>query len=372
MRITHVETYPVRIPLRPERRMISALGRHEVSDYVLVRVLTDAGVEGAGEATVMPRWSGETMWGTAALLAHLFGPAVIGCDPRNIPEINRRLDALAVGNPFAKAAIEMACWDIQGRAAGRAIYELLGGACRATRFRCRFSLGAYGPARAAEIAADRVAAGFTTIKVKVGGTPAEDIARVRAVRASIGADIDLLVDANGGWDADTAIAALADLADCRLSLVEQPTPREDYTGLARVRRECGLPVLADESCFELGHARELIASEACDAITVYPGKNAGIGRSREIVDFAAAHGIACTIGSNLELDVATAAMAHLVVACPNVAIERIPGDALGPASHELSLVKNPLSIEGPWVTAPAGPGLGIEVDWQLVRRSAPS
>ena len=128
MRITHVETYPVRIPLRPERRMISALGRHEVSDYVLVRVLTDAGVEGAGEATVMPRWSGETMWGTAALLAHLFGPAVIGCDPRNIPEINRRLDALAVGNPFAKAAIEMACWDIQGRAAGRAIYELLGGA----------------------------------------------------------------------------------------------------------------------------------------------------------------------------------------------------------------------------------------------------
>jgi muconate cycloisomerase len=93
---------------------------------------------------------------------------------------------------------------------------------------------------------------------------------------------------------------------------------------------------------------------------------------KSIVNFAAAHGVPCTIGSNLELDVATAAMAHLVVACPNVAVERLPGDALGPAYHEFSVVKNPLAIEGSWVTAPSGPGLGVEVDWQLVRRCAPS
>ncbi|MBX9790080.1 MAG: hypothetical protein K2Y37_14280 [Pirellulales bacterium] len=371
MRITHVEVYPVRVPLVPQRRMLSALGRHEVSDYVLVRVLTDDGIEGAGEATVMPRWSGETMWGAAALLEQMFGPAVIGCDPSDIHEINRRLDALAVGNPFAKAAIEMACWDIRGRAAGRPVFELLGGACRDRRFRCRFSLGAYEPARAAEIAAERVVAGFTTIKVKVGGAASDDIARVRAVRAAVGSQVELVVDANGGWDTETAIAALAELSDCRLSLVEQPTPREDYTGLARVRAACGLLILADESCFELGQARELVAHSACDAITVYPGKNAGIEKSRAIVEFAAAHGVPCTIGSNLELDVATAAMAHLVVACPNIAVERIPGDALGPAYHEFSIAKNPLLIEGPWVTAPSGPGLGVDVDWALVRRSAP-
>ena len=372
MRITHVEVYPVRVPLRRERRMLSALGRHEVSDYVLVRVLCDSGIEGAGEATVMPRWSGETMWGAAALLENVFGPAVIGGDPLDVAELNRRLDALAVGNPFAKSAIEMACWDIRGRATGQSVFELLGGACRERRFRCRFSLGAYEPPRAAEIAAEQVAAGFTTIKIKVGGAASDDIARVRAVRGAVGSQVELVVDANGGWSADTAIAALAEMADCRLSLVEQPTPREDYTGLVRVRAACGLPILADESCFELGHAGELVARAACDAITVYPGKNAGIEKSRAIVQFAAAHGVPCTIGSNLELDVATAAMAHLVVACPNIAIDRLPGDALGPAYHEFSIVKNPLLIEGPWVTAPSGPGLGVNVDWELVRRSAPA
>lgn len=352
--------------------MVSALGRHDVSDYVLVRLLTDAGIEGAGEATVMPRWSGETIWGAAALIGHVFAPALIGCDPCDIADIDRRLDAVAVGNPFAKSAVEMACWDIRGRAAGKPLYELLGGAGRDLKFRCRFSLGAYLPERAAELAAGRVADGFTFIKVKVGGSPRDDVARVRAVRAAIGSQVELMVDANGGWDADTALQALAGMADCQLCWVEQPTPREDYTGLAHVRRQCGLPILADESCFELGHARELVARGACDAITVYPGKNAGLNKSRAIVDFAAAHGIPCTIGSNLELDVATAAMAHQVVASTNIAVERLPGDVLGPAYHEFSVVKNPVAIDGPWVTAPTGPGLGVDVDWQLVRRHAPA
>jgi L-alanine-DL-glutamate epimerase-like enolase superfamily enzyme len=121
MKITHVETYPVRIPLKPERRMISALGRHEVSEFLIVRLGTDVGIEGVGEATVTPRWSGETVWGAQAVVERVFKPLVTGCDPADTQEIDRRMDQACAHNWFAKAAIEMACWDIQGRAAERPV-----------------------------------------------------------------------------------------------------------------------------------------------------------------------------------------------------------------------------------------------------------
>jgi muconate cycloisomerase len=151
-------------------------------------------------------------------------------------------------------------------------------------------------------------------------------------------------------------------------LVEQPIPPGDYTGLARVRRETGARILADESCFDLVHAQELIRHDCCDFITIYPGKNGGIRKAKEIAELAAMSGIACTIGSNLEWDVATAAMLHLIVATPNLQIESIPGDVLGPDYHEVSIARNPLRIQGPCTTLNDGPGLGVEIDLQVVDR----
>lgn len=367
MIITHVETYAVRIPLRPERRMISSLGQHTVSDYVLVRIGTDAGIEGVGEATVMPRWSGETVWGCQALIDRLFRPALLGCEVSAIEEIDRRMEGICKHNWFAKSAVEMACWDAWGKITGRPVYQLLGGACRPLTFRCRFSMGAYDLDRARSTAANRVAAGFTTIKVKVGGEPDADLERVRAVRETIGPKHDIDIDANCGWSADTAIRKIKALKDCRLALVEQPTPDGDYAALARVRRETGAVIMADDMLFDLVHARELFRNEACDVLNVYPGKQGGLSRAQRMIELAAANNVACTIGSNLEWDVATAAMGHLIVACPNMQVDRYPGDALGPAYHEFSIVRNPIRIEGPEVTVPDGPGLGVEVDWNVVR-----
>lgn len=347
--------------------MISALGRHEVSDFLLVRVATDGGLEGVGEATVTPRWSGETVWGAQALIDSVLAPALIGCDPHDIAELERRMDALCVHNQFAKAALEMACWDLQGKEVGLPLYELLGGACRPLTIRSRFSLGAYEPERARRRAAELIAAGFTAIKVKVGGPAEQDIERVRAVREAIGPGPDLVIDANGGWDAATAIRCVRALEGCRLSLVEQPTPPGDYAGMAEVRRATGRKILADESCFDFVHAQELIRNQCCDAISLYPGKNGGIRKARQIAQFAEEQGVACSIGSNLEWDVGAAAMAHFVVATRNVQVEQYPGDLLGPDYHEFSISRNPLSIAGPLTTLPPLPGLGVDVDWDVVR-----
>jgi L-alanine-DL-glutamate epimerase-like enolase superfamily enzyme len=308
------------------------------------------------------------VWGAQALIDRVLAPAVLGCDPHDVEAIDHRMDSLCVHNQFAKAAIEMASWDLQGKVAGKPVYELLGGACRPLTIRSRFSLGAYEPERASHRAAELIAAGFTTIKVKVGGRPEDDIQRVRVVRETIGPEPDLVIDANGGWDAETAIRCVRELESCRLSLVEQPTPPGDYAALARVRRVTGCKILADESCFDLVHAQELIRNGCCDAISLYPGKNGGIRKARQIAALAQQHGVPCSIGSNLEWDVATAAMAHFIVATPNMQVERYPGDLLGPDYHEISIAKHPLTIRGPCTTLPALPGLGIEVDWMVVNR----
>ena len=367
VKISKIEAIPVRIPLRPERRMVSALGRHDVSEFVLVRLQTDTDVTGAGEATVTARWSGETVWGATAIIRNLFAPLVEGCDPRDIATITERMDALAVGNWFAKAAIEMACWDAVGKGEQKPVYELLGGAVRPLTIRNRFSLGAYPPDVAAERASQLVAAGFQTIKVKVGTGDDSDVARVRAVRKVIGANVELTVDANGGWSDRSARNCLRQLSDCNIALVEQPLPRGDYTQLRKLRADLGVKVLADESCFDEVQLRELIEHDCCDAVTLYPGKQGGIQRARSMAQLAEDHGIPCTIGSNLEWDVGAAAMMQFVVSTPNVQIESIPGDCLGPSYHEFSIVRDPVSIDGPFTTLSDKPGLGVDADWNLAR-----
>ncbi len=369
MKITGIETYPVRIPLKPARRMISALGQHVESKFLVVRVLTDAGIDGVGEATVTPRWSGETVWGAQSMVDRVLAPAVIGLDPHDIDGLERQMEKFCIHNWFAKSAIEMACWDIQGKAAGKPVYELLGGACRPLSIRCRFSIGAYPPDRTRQRATELIAEGFTTLKVKVGTRPKEDIERVRIVREVAGPDRDLVIDANCGWDAATAIAACKELEDCNVGLFEQPTPDGDYAAIAEVRRAIKPLVMADDMCFNLVHAKELIRNDGCDVISIYPGKNGGIHRSKVIVEYAAQHGIACSVGSNLEWDIGTAAMCHLAVACPNLQLEKFPGDILGPDYHEFSIAKNPISIQGPIVTITDRPGLGVDVDWDVIKKN---
>ena len=228
-------------------------------------------------------------------------------------------------------------------------------------------MGAYDTNRARTRAAELIGQGFTTIKVKVGTKPEDDIARVRAVRETIGPNNALVLDANCGWDADTAIHGLHALEDCNIALMEQPTPNGDYGAMARVRCAVKPEIMADDICFDMVHAQELLRNECCDVISLYPGKNGGILKSKRIAEFAARHDVACSIGSNLEFDIGTAAMGHLIVATENMQIEKYPGDVLGPAYHEFSIAKNPLKIDGPVTTINDLPGLGIDVDWDIVK-----
>jgi muconate cycloisomerase len=151
------------------------------------------------------------------------------------------------------------------------------------------------------------------------------------------------------------------LEKLNVALFEQPTRRGDHAAMAEVRGRSGIPIMADESVFTPQDAIEVIRARAADVISIYPGKHGGIRPTQHIAKFAEAAGIPCTIGSNLEREVATAAMAHVTVCTANIQCERFPGDLIGPLYYEESLSRTPLRYEADRLWVPEAPGLGVQV-----------
>ena len=179
----------------------------------------------------------------------------------------------------------------------------------------KWSISGREPEVAAEIARDAASRGFVKMKVKVGIDADGDIARVRAVREAVGDKIILGVDANGGWKTpENAVGAINMLAEFQIDFVEQPVPAFDLEGMAEVRKSVKFPIIADESVYTLQDAKNLSHANAADVFSIYVGKAGGIGPARDICNFAQHAGLACTIGSNLEMGIGSAAMIHLAIA----------------------------------------------------------
>lgn len=368
MKISRIETIPVRVPIRKEFQITGALGSHLESPFSILKVHTDEGLIGLGEVSATPVWSGEDSFTAAHIISNFLEPALVGEDPRDIERLTIRMKRAVAGHPFTKSGIEIALWDILGKAAGLPVYRLLGGAVR-ERVPIKMSVSGVDPARATEIALFAYSKGLSALKVKVGIEPASDIERVKAVRAALGPHFRIGIDANGGWSTRVAIQTIRTLAaECGIFFAEQPVAPLDISWLVDVRRHVPVPVMADESCYTLQDAMALIRAGAADILSIYVGKGGGIGPARKIASVAEAAGLTCTVGSNLELGVASAAMAHLATACPGIGAEEFPCDILGPIAYENDLLAEPLDVRQGSVKAPEGPGLGISLDEDAVAR----
>jgi L-alanine-DL-glutamate epimerase-like enolase superfamily enzyme len=234
----------------------------------------------------------------------------------------------------------------------------------------KWSVSGVEPAKAAEIAKWAVAQGFSKMKVKVGIDPRGDIARVLAVREAVGPAIKLGVDANGGWPRpEIAIETINQLCDeCQIYFAEQPVPAGNPAAMAEVRRNISVPVIADESVYTLDDAKALARAEAADVFSLYIGKAGGIGPARAIAEFAESVGIKCTIGSNLELGVGSAAMIHLALSAPGIDAEAYPCDIIGPLFYEDDVLAEPLPIVGGSARVHDAPGLGVELDEEKIEK----
>jgi muconate cycloisomerase len=188
------------------------------------------------------------------------------------------------------------------------------------------------------------------------------------VRRAIGPDVRLGVDANGGWSPRVAIQTIRRLMEFDVFFAEQPVPALDVAWLADVRAAVEVPVMADESVYTLQDAMAVVRANAADVLSVYVGKGGGIGPARKIAAVAEAAGLTCTVGSNLELGIACAAMIHLAMATPGIGAEEFPCDILGPFFYEADLLAEPLPIAAGSARPFERPGLGVELDEEQVER----
>ncbi|GAA1551831.1 dipeptide epimerase [Kribbella sancticallisti] len=360
--IRAVHTAHVSLDAHPDLMVRGAKGAHERSEFLLVRVVTSDGVEGYGEVSATPLWSGEDGASADHFIRAVLAPALIGTALTPVGAADELMDKVLHGNPFTKAGLSIALWDAYARTLDVPLAVALGGPYR-NEIPIKLSLSGDGPDLERAYHAAR-AAGFGAFKVKVGlGVPA-DVARFDQARALVGEGVFLGSDANGGWSRAEAVRAIRALDRLGVAFVEQPLQRDDLAGLAELRR-LGPPIVADESVFGTADLVRVIEAGAADVISLYVGKSAGPGRAVGMAALAASFGLAVVIGSNGELGIGAAAQLHVAAAIPRLAA--IPSDIIGAHYYAEDILTKPLDSDGRRVRLSSEPGLGVTVRDDLLR-----
>jgi len=364
MKITKVETFQVRVPSKGDYRM--ARGVHAGLRSLIVRIRTDAGISGAGEAHEgVGGYSSETLGTMDAVISHVYGPLLVGRELESPEQLATEMTAARRGNLFARCAVETALFDILGRARRLPVVAMLGGPVR-RRLALSGSIGIDEPGVMADKAAAMAAAGYRTVKVKVG-TPdiVGDLARVRAVRKAVGDNVAIRLDANAGFTPTDAITFIRGLADLAIEYVEQPVAAENLDAMAKLTRLAIVPILADESVHTPEDAHRLIVAGAADAIKIKISKAGGYIAARKIIDIAESAGIKLVIGQGICSSLEAAAEAHLACAYPHV----YPvAEMVGPAKLQGDLVSPALDLSNGYLDLPEGPGLGVELSEEALRK----
>ena len=358
MIIASVEVIPVRLPLREP--FVVAYATYPDTLSVIVRIRTKDGMEGWGEATPDPNVTGETWGGTTETLRRDLAPALVGRDARDREAALHALDARIEGAPAAKAALDIALHDLVARSIGIPLWHLLGGRAREA-LRISRVISMDEPEVMAAAAKRHVAAGFRTVKVKIGDAvdPQIDARRVAAVREAIGPDIAIKVDVNQGWRSPgIAIQRIRAIAPSQPAYIEQPVLWWDLEGLAEVRRQTGAIIMIDEGCHGPRDMLRAVNLRAADLVNIKLMKSGGIFNALKLNAIAEAAGISAQVGTMVESSIASAAGLHAAIAMGNVKTVEMGGplmlaedigDARSWYQHDL-------------VSIPDSPGLGIDVD----------
>jgi muconate cycloisomerase len=378
VRVCRVETVEIRLPTRRDprwRALETGLG-----NYVLVKVETTDGLIGVGEATVLPDWGGDygRYYGEDPLIAmhvihRYLAPVLQTMDPFDICAIHDAMNRRVRGYPYAKAAIDMALYDLMGKAVGQPVYRLLGG-CYRDRIPLAHMIGLMDHRDALDEAKEVVAEGVRALQVKGGENIDRDIRLIESLRETLDDGVHLRLDANQGYpDVPTAIAAIRSMERCRLDVIEQPVV--GLAGLGEVRRAVGAMVMADESCWSLEDGLEVIGQRAADAVSIYVAKAGGLFFASRLAAACAAAGIACDVNGSLETGVGTAANLHLAASQPAIRLPCVicasaPGNA-PPTSVACryyldDVIRAPLPYHDGQLQVTESPGLGITLDEEKV------
>jgi len=291
-------------------------------------------------------------------------PALIGKDPGNVNRIVEIASKLTPSQPGAVVAVELACIELVCRRAGIGLHDCVGGAIL-DRVLFNGWVGEFPPDEAAAEAKRWQDAGFKSLKIKVGNNAGKDSARVMAVRDAVGKEMKLRMDANMQCTVDQALALCRAVKSCDMQLFEQPTPKDDLAGLARVRREGGIPVMADESISDHQSLIRVIKADCADFVKFGIKQAGGFLQAARMLATAEAAGLPVVLGHGFGLDLSTMAEIMLAATSRNV----VPGlECVGPLKVVDTVATTRLDISRGSIALPSGPGLGIELDGEKLAK----
>ena len=354
MKITEIRFGMLRVPLKTPFK--TALRTVDMVEDIVVSIHTDTGHIGYGEAPATAVITGDTHGSIVEAIRKFIAPRLIGMDIANLNRITQLIQSALEKNTSAKAAVEIAVYDLFGQLYNAPLYKMLGGGDPAVTTDITISVDYID-----KMVSDSVAAvdrGFESLKIKVGKDIGVDIERVKAIYAAVQDRALLRLDVNQGWTAKQAVHALQTLEDAgvRLELVEQPVKALDLEGMKYVTERVNTPIMADESVFGPTQVIELIRMRAADIINIKLMKTGGISNALHIADIAGMYGVECMIGCMLETSISVAAAVHVAVAKADV-ITKVDLD--GPSLCAFNPVDGGVIFNESEISVTDAPGLGI-------------
>ncbi len=307
IKIGHISV-PLKKPFKTALRTVNSV------EDVIIKIETDTGHVGYGEAPPTGVITGDTTGAIIGAIEDHIKKHIIGMDIENIEEIMLKLDKSIVKNTSAKAAIDIAIYDLYGQLYKAPVYKLLGGYRK--EITTDITISVNDPEEMAQDSIEAINKGYRTLKIKVGKNAKLDLKRMQAIREAVGYDVDLRIDANQGWNPKEAIYTLRKMEDAGLNieLVEQPVAAHDFEGLKLVTDNISMPVLADESVFSPKDAMRIMQMRAANLVNIKLMKTGGLHNALKICSAAETYGVECMIGCMLESKVSVAAAVHLAAA----------------------------------------------------------
>jgi len=354
VKITDIELRMLRVPLKTPFK--TALRTVDTVEDIVVLVRTDTGHTGHGEAPATAVITGDTHGSIAEAIERFIKPRLIGQEIANLNRICGLIQGALERNTSAKAAVEIAVYDLWAQLYDAPLYKMLGGGDPVITTDITISVDHIDKMVADSISA--VERGFDSLKIKVGKDIGLDIERVKAIHAAVEGRALLRLDANQGWTAKQAVYAMQALEDAGvlLELLEQPVKAADIDGLKYVTERVHTPVMADESVFGPTQVIDLIKLRAADIINIKLMKTGGISNAVRIADIASLYGVQCMIGCMIESAISVAAAVHLAVAKAD-AISKVDLD--GPSLGQFNPVEGGVIFNESEISITEAPGLGI-------------
>lgn len=358
MKIHSIEVFVVEFPLIEP--FVISYASYDSMPSVIVKLTTEDGWVGYGEGVADEHVTGESVESVFQIITKTLAPQLIGQNPMNLEKIHDVMNKAILGAPTAKAAIDIACYDVVGKALHVPAYVLLGGRYH-ENFPITHVLSIDTPEKMAASAEDRVAKGYTSFKMKVGYDLADDVARIKAVSDRVGNKAAIRVDVNQGWQsAAKTLQALDALKNVALDWLEQPVVAEDIDALAEVKAKSSTPIMADEALVGFKQMREIIAKRAADKVNIKLMKCGGMYPAAKLAAMAEMAGIDCQVGSMVESSVGSAAGFH--VAFSKKAISSV--ELTGPLKFSKDIGN--LHYDVPFIQLNEKAGLGVDVNEDIL------